>query len=638
MSSEVRIGFIGQGWIGKNYANDFENRGFTVIRYALEEPYVQNKDKIKECDVVLIAVPTPTVAGGVDTTILERVLPLVGSKKTVVIKSTISPGTTKRLQKLFPEIYILHSPEFLVEDTAAHDAAHPDRNIIGVPFWSQEYHAIAETVMQLLAPAPYSLICDSNESELIKYAHNVHGYLQVVFSNMLFDMTTSLGSSWSPIKDALLHDPMMSHYYLDPYHKKGRGAGGDCFIKDFEAFIALYDNATGDEDGVRALRYFERKNTKLLVGTKKDISLLQSVYGKKMHGVRLLIITQKIDKEDGYFGFFHTWVEYFATLCEHVAVLSLEVKTHDFPENVTVISMGKERGRSLLRYLYIYFKTILSQRSKYDIVFAHMSPWYAIIGSPIFALLKKKLALWYVHKHVDLKLRIAHWVSDTVFTATKESFGIQSQKVKYLGQAVVVDTFKKSPTNELQSSDAEAALKVITVGRITRIKGLLTLVDVVHTLVQRGVSISVTVVGEAVTDDDKQYKKEVLSRIEALNVATHITLVGSIPHHSLPEQYHAHNLAINLCPTGGMDKVVLESMAASLPTVVANEAFRDHLGPFVGTLLFKHDDIADCAEKLIQLTDPVLRKKAGDFVQQQVERRSDLKHLIGRIVYHMASI
>ena len=41
-----KIGFIGQGWIGKNYADDFERRGLEVVRYALEEPYVKNKDKI----------------------------------------------------------------------------------------------------------------------------------------------------------------------------------------------------------------------------------------------------------------------------------------------------------------------------------------------------------------------------------------------------------------------------------------------------------------------------------------------------------------------------------------------------------------------------------------------------------------
>lgn len=56
---DILIGFVGQGWIGKNYADDFEERGFSVIRYSLEEPYVANKERIKDCDMVFIAVPTP---------------------------------------------------------------------------------------------------------------------------------------------------------------------------------------------------------------------------------------------------------------------------------------------------------------------------------------------------------------------------------------------------------------------------------------------------------------------------------------------------------------------------------------------------------------------------------------------------
>ncbi len=40
------IGFIGQGFVGKAYADDFENRGFTTVRYSLEEPYRANKEKM----------------------------------------------------------------------------------------------------------------------------------------------------------------------------------------------------------------------------------------------------------------------------------------------------------------------------------------------------------------------------------------------------------------------------------------------------------------------------------------------------------------------------------------------------------------------------------------------------------------
>ena len=67
----MRIGFIGQGWIGMNYANDFEARGYEVVRYGLQPEYVNNKEAIKDCEIVFIAVPTPTTSSGFDITIVE---------------------------------------------------------------------------------------------------------------------------------------------------------------------------------------------------------------------------------------------------------------------------------------------------------------------------------------------------------------------------------------------------------------------------------------------------------------------------------------------------------------------------------------------------------------------------------------
>ena len=94
-----KIGFIGQGWIGKNYADYFEESGFPTTRYALEEPYVGNKDKIAECDIVFMAVPTPSTMEGFDDSIVRSAVKLVGKGKVAVIKSTILTGTTRSVQK-----------------------------------------------------------------------------------------------------------------------------------------------------------------------------------------------------------------------------------------------------------------------------------------------------------------------------------------------------------------------------------------------------------------------------------------------------------------------------------------------------------------------------------------------------------
>lgn len=277
-----KIGFIGQGWIGKNYSDDLEERGYDVTRYSLEPPYDQNKDAIADCDIVFVAVPTPTTANGFDVSIVERVLSLIGKGKTVVIKSTILPGTTEMLSAKFPDLYITHSPEFLVEASAAYDARHPQRNIIGIPVDGstppeivEQYRTRAQAVLSVLPDAPYSAIMPARSAELVKYAGNCLLYLKVVFMNMLYDTAIALGQDWGPIKDAIRHDRRLGNTHLDPIHKSGRGAGGHCFIKDFAAFEEIYSKLIGDFSGSNMLTAIQDKNVALLTNSGKDLDLLK---------------------------------------------------------------------------------------------------------------------------------------------------------------------------------------------------------------------------------------------------------------------------------------------------------------------------------------------------------------------------
>ncbi|MFA5359221.1 MAG: hypothetical protein WC310_05420 [Patescibacteria group bacterium] len=274
------IGFIGQGWIGRNYADDFEARGFETVRYALEEPYRQNKEKIRECDIVIIAVPTPTTPQGFDAGIVAQALDLVGESKVAVVKSTILPGTTARFQKEHPRIVILYAPEFLSEATAAHDAAHPFSNIIGLTVDDEAHRAAAQRILAVLPPAPFQHICSSTEAELIKYSHNMSGYMQIVLFNALYDLASSLNADWLKIQPALEADPYICNRYAKPLHKSGRGAGGGCFIKDFAALAGLYEQMVGDVAGTEFLKSAQKKNIDLLVKSGKDLDLLKGVYGE----------------------------------------------------------------------------------------------------------------------------------------------------------------------------------------------------------------------------------------------------------------------------------------------------------------------------------------------------------------------
>lgn len=273
------IGFVGQGFVGKATADNFERRGFKTIRYALEAPYRANKHRIKEADIVFVAVPTPTTPKGFLSHIVEEGVSLARPGAIVVIKSTVLPGTTSRIQKKFPKITLLNNPEFLSEKTARKDTDEPFANVVGMPVADAKHKKAAALVQSIIPKAPFKLICSSEEAEIFKYSHNVSGYTQILTFNLMFDMARHFGAKWDPIQKAIEADPLICNRYSNPVHKSGRGAGGACFIKDFAAFSKHHTKLIAHGKATAFMKAAEAHNIALLAETDKDIGLLEGVYG-----------------------------------------------------------------------------------------------------------------------------------------------------------------------------------------------------------------------------------------------------------------------------------------------------------------------------------------------------------------------
>lgn len=274
---QPRIGWIGQGWIGKNYADDFEERGYEVVRYGLEPEFLGNRARIAICEIVFIAVPTPTRPdAGFDASIVDEALALVGAGTIAVIKSTVLPGTTELLQQKHPDIFLMHAPEFLVAKTAAQDARNPLRNILGVTSISASR---ADEVMHVLPPAPYQRVMKSGEAEMVKYAGNGWLTFKVLFMNLVYDACVQQDIAYDVVKEAVGMDPRIGTSHMDVIHEGGRGAGSYCFIKDLAALRELVARNPEAGVGLQFLQMAEEYNQFLLYSTGKSLEQLAAVYG-----------------------------------------------------------------------------------------------------------------------------------------------------------------------------------------------------------------------------------------------------------------------------------------------------------------------------------------------------------------------
>ena len=331
--------------------------------------------------------------------------------------------------------------------------------------------------------------------------------------------------------------------------------------------------------------------------------------------MNLLIITQKADKNDPILGFFHRWIEEFSKQFENVIVICLYRGECSFPANVKVLSLGKEKGESKFKYIANFYRYTWGERKNYDKVFVHMNQVYVILGALLWKSLGKKITLWYTHRMVGTSLRIATALSDTIFTASKESFRLESEKVMVMGHGIDTDIF--SPLGAQQAHDPYT---ILSVSRISSTKNQLVMAEAFAILKQRGFKGKLVFVGSPITASDEAYQKKVIEYIEKEGLKNEISFEGSSKPHLVINAYRNADLFINLSTTGSVDKAVLEAMACGLQIVTSNEAFKD-IVPEKNYCSLQPSEIA---EKILALSN----EKADSALRQHVVEKNNIKNLI----------
>ena len=355
--------------------------------------------------------------------------------------------------------------------------------------------------------------------------------------------------------------------------------------------------------------------------------------------MKLLIITQKVDINDDNLGFFHRWLEKLASRVEKLYVICLAEGEHHLPRNTTVYSLGKERGYSKISQLFRLQKFLFKNLPETDGVFVHMCPIYAVASWPLVKIFKKRMILWFLHRNVNWKLKLAEKCVDRILTASEESCRLKNRKkIEVVGHGIDIDFFKPLPGAKYQISDN---FRIISVSRISPIKNLPTLIKTVSILVNKKniKDIEIKIIGTPLGKDEEEYKKELKEDVDKLYKLTptgekppgRINFLGGKPHRKMAEIYQQNDLLINLSPTGGMDKVVLEAMACAIPVLVSNRTFKEDFGNYADALIFQERDPQDLAQKILDLRNADI-VAIGDYLRKQVVRRHNLDNLIVKII------
>jgi len=271
MPSKVKIGIIGSsGIVGSALKKYLEKKlNFQLFLYDKGKD-IGSIEEANKADYIYICVPTPfDKEKGCDTSIVEGVISQIKDGKIVIIKSTIIPGTTEKIQRQRPNLKILFNPEFLRAISADQDMNYPDRQIIG---YTKESYCVSQDVMQQLPLAPFEKIVPATVAELVKYAGNTWIATRVIFANMIYDISEKLGIDYELVSDIMGADKRIGRTHLKVWHDGYRGYGemsiSKCIPKDSKSLITFGKN-------------LDIKTIELLEKIDKINSYLWENYGKR---------------------------------------------------------------------------------------------------------------------------------------------------------------------------------------------------------------------------------------------------------------------------------------------------------------------------------------------------------------------
>jgi UDPglucose 6-dehydrogenase len=183
---------------------------------------------VKKTEITFIVVPTPLENGEFTNKYLFSVIKRLNVPKehTVVIVSTVMPGTTYEVQRML-NCDVVYNPEFIALGSVIKDFLNPDFILIGGN--AQKLIPIYKSVCE--NNPPFAMMSPLN-AEITKLALNCYVTMKISFANSLSQICDKVGANAQHILQAIGNDSRIGHKYLSP----GLGFGGPCFPRDNIAF------------------------------------------------------------------------------------------------------------------------------------------------------------------------------------------------------------------------------------------------------------------------------------------------------------------------------------------------------------------------------------------------------------------
>jgi glycosyltransferase involved in cell wall biosynthesis len=260
--------------------------------------------------------------------------------------------------------------------------------------------------------------------------------------------------------------------------------------------------------------------------------------------MKLLICTQKVDRQDITLGFFHRWIIEFAQHFESVTVICLYEGEHDLPANVKVLSLGKERGKSHPKYILRFYKYILREIGNYDKVLVHMNQEYILLGGLLWKLFRKKVYMWRNHYDGTWLTDVAAVFCSKVFCTSRFSYTAKYKKTILMPVGIDTDFFKSNQAIK------RIPQSILSQGRISPSKNIHIFIEVLGCLKGQGKTFTASIYGDPLPKD-AEYYSSLKKRVQELGLSNIAKFYPALRYRDLPDVYSnllSRSQAVLYCP------------------------------------------------------------------------------------------
>jgi nucleotide sugar dehydrogenase len=243
-----KIGIVGQGFVGsavkEGFKDYFKIETFDIAKECTCESLLELCEK---SNIVFVCLPTPMEKGGkCHTGIVEEVLNEIDrlnfkhdfiKANTIVVKSTIPPGTTEMWNEKFENLDIVFNPEFLTEANALNDFKNQTRIVLG---GERKANARVKRLFAKAFPKVPVIHTSSTIAEMVKYTTNSFLATKVSFANEVYQICEGLAIDYDKVIEYAKHDERLGYSHWNVPGPDGElGYGGHCFPKDIRALIRI---------------------------------------------------------------------------------------------------------------------------------------------------------------------------------------------------------------------------------------------------------------------------------------------------------------------------------------------------------------------------------------------------------------